>query len=104
MLEGIQNGNDGKEEHPADKGPGDGTPATAEAGTEHVERLNQALIKDGVMVVNIYLEDSKSPFATAIGSLELAKDLVKNYFGKKMMSEAAAKARTTQKIVVPKLS
>lgn len=100
MLEGLQNGNNHEEERPAEEVPEAEKPATAEAGTD-TKKLNGAVIKDGVMTVQIYLESSESAFACAIGSLVLAQDVVKNYFGKKAMSEAAAKARASMKIIVP---
>lgn len=95
MLDGIQNGNDGKPEEAKAEVPA-GSPAP-----ESAKKMNQAFIKDGMMIVNLYLEESDSAFASAIGSLVLAQDLIKNYFGRKAMAEAAAKARTTSKIILP---
>lgn len=65
---------------------------------------NQAEVKNGVMHVTIYLENSDTAFACAIGSLVLAQDLVKNYFTQKAMAEAAIKARATMNIIKPVLS
>jgi len=63
--------------------------------------LNSAVVKDGVMTVTLYLERSDAGFAEAIGSLDLSKDLVKNYFTQKTLAEAALRARSTMRIIRP---
>jgi hypothetical protein len=104
MLDGIQNGNDKQVERPGEptqEGPQ--VPPDAAPVKEEAKQQNQAIIKDGVMDVRIYLENSEVAFACAVGSLDLAKDLVKNYFGKKALQEAAQKAVLTNKIIRPTL-
>lgn len=103
MLEGLEEKEKGPEE-PAVEAPASvptETPAVPGTDQPEPEKNNQAVIKDGVMTVTIYLEKSKSDFACGIGSLDLAKDLIKNYFGRKSMADAAAKARLTNKLIVP---
>jgi len=67
-----------------------------EKGTDAMDQKeNTAVIKNGIMTVVLNFENDSAAFAKAIGSLELAKDLVKNYFGKKAMVDSIMKERST---------
>lgn len=94
MLGDEANGNDNKPEESKAEVPAD----------EKIKvelRLNKAAIQDGVMTMVLYLEESDSDFAKAIGSLVLAQDMVKGYFTKKMVREQLEKERVMSKIIRP---
>ena len=69
------------------------TEAPPEETAEKAVEQNAYAIEEGVMTMTIYLENDPSAFVKAIGSLVLAQDLVKNYFGNKAVADAAIKAR-----------
>jgi hypothetical protein len=65
-------------------------------------QINRAIIDNGICTVTLHLERSDSAFAESVGSLELAKDLIKNYFMQKQMREAVLKK--TNGIIKPGLA
>jgi hypothetical protein len=74
-----------------------------EEAKREVPQQNQAIIRDGVCTVTLHLERSDSAFAESVGSLELAKDLIKNYFMQKQMREAVLR-KTNGLIIKPGLA
>jgi hypothetical protein len=60
---------------------------------EQNNNLNQAVVKDGVMTVTIYLDGKPAAFAEAIGSLVLAQDLVKAHYQQAAVREMIEKKR-----------
>jgi hypothetical protein len=55
--------------------------------------LNQAVVKDGVMTVTIYLDGKPAAFAEAIGSLVLAQDIVKGHYQQRAVQEMINKKK-----------
>jgi hypothetical protein len=60
---------------------------------EQNNNLNQAVVKDGVMTVTIYLDGKPAAFAEAIGSLVLAQDIVKGHYQQRAVQEMINKKK-----------